>query len=115
MVSHGTRMSQDIQQCIDECLNCHRICLETVQHCLQKGGEHAKPEQIVLLLDCAEVCQTSANFMLRGSDLHQRTCAVCAEVCSRCAESCEALGGKELEACAKACRSCAESCEQMAA
>lgn len=115
MVSHGTQMSQDIQQCIDECLNCHRICLETVQHCLQQGGKHAAPEHIVLLLDCAEICQTSANFMLRGSTLHKRTCAVCAEVCSRCAESCDAIGGDQLEACAEACRSCAESCERMAA
>jgi hypothetical protein len=31
-----------------------------------------------LLLDCAEICQTAANFMLRNSELHSRTCAVCA-------------------------------------
>lgn len=113
MASHGTQMSQDIERCISECLNCHRICLETVQHCLQMGGKHASPEHIKLLLDCAEICQTSANFMLRGSNLHGRTCAVCAEVCTRCAESCEETGdGEQMRACAEACRSCAESCRQ---
>lgn len=110
------RMGHDMQQCIDECLNCHRVCLETVQYCLGKGGKHAEARHIRTLLDCAEICQTSANFMLRGSDLHGRTCAVCAEVCRRCAESCEQMGDDEqMRACAEACRRCAESCERMAA
>jgi hypothetical protein len=70
-----------------------------------------------MLLDCAEICQTSANFMLRGSDLHQRTCAICAEVCRACAEDCERMadGDKMMLECARQCRSCAESCERMAA
>ncbi len=116
MPSHATHQtSGSMQQCIDECLNCHSICLETVAHCLQQGGKHAEARHIRLLLDCAEICQTSANFMLRGSDLHTRTCAVCAEVCERCAESCDQFGNDtRMQACAEACRRCAESCRQMA-
>lgn len=105
-----------MQDCINNCLNCHNVCLETVSHCLQKGGRHAQAEHIRLLIDCAEICQTSANFMIRGSDLHTRTCAVCAEVCERCAESCEQFGDDEqMRTCAEACRRCAESCRRMAA
>ena len=37
---------------------------------------------VIVLLDCAEICQTSANFMLRGSPLHTNTCAACAIVSS---------------------------------
>ena len=115
MTSHGTQMSQDMQQCINECLNCHSVCLATVRYCLEQGGKHAEAQHIQTLLDCAEICQTSANFMLRGSELHGRTCAVCAEVCARCAESCEQVGDDEqMRACAEACRRCAESCRQMA-
>ena len=117
MPSHATHQtSGSMQQCIDECLNCHSICLETVTHCLQKGGPHAEANHIRLLLDCVEICQTSANFMLRGSDLHTRTCAVCAEVCQRCAEDCERIDPNDsmMKACADACRRCAESCERMA-
>lgn len=112
----GHQMSADMQQCIQECLNCHSICLQTVSHCLQMGGKHADPQHIALLLDCAEICQTSANFMLRGSPLHGRTCGVCAEVCELCAQSCEQMGDDAMmQACAAACRRCAESCRQMAA
>lgn len=117
MASQGTsQMSEsDIQRCIDECVKCHRVCEATVQYCLQKGGKHAEADHIRILLDCADICQTSANFMLRGSPLHGRTCAVCADVCTRCAESCEQMGDDEqMRACAEACRSCAESCRRMA-
>jgi hypothetical protein len=108
-------MSADMQRCIRECMNCHAVCLETVTHCLEVGGKHAEVSHIRLLLDCADICQTSADYMLRGSDLHGRTCAVCAEVCERCAASCARMGDDaQMQACAEACRTCAESCQQMA-
>lgn len=89
------------------------MCLETVAYCLQTGDKHAEAAHIRLLLDCAELCQTNANFLLRGSDF-TRICAVCAEVCEQCAQDCEWLGGDaKLKACADACRRCAESCRQM--
>ena len=117
-MSHATsrQLSGDMQQCIQECLNCHSICLATVPYCLQMGGQHAEPRHIGLLLDCAEICQTSANFMLRGSPMHARTCGVCAEACERCAAECERManGDQQMLACAEACRRCAESCRQMA-
>jgi hypothetical protein len=108
-------ISPEMRQCIEECQRCHSICLETVTHCLQKGGPHAEAQHIRLLLDCVEICETSANFMLRGSNLHTRTCAVCAEVCERCAQDCERFGDDEMmRRCAEACRRCAESCRRMA-
>ena len=113
--SSGSAMSEDMQQCIQSCMECHRICLETVAYCLQMGGPHAEVSHIRTLLDCAEICQTSANFMIRGSELHGRTCAVCAEVCERCAQSCAQMGDDaQMQACADVCRRCAESCQRMA-
>lgn len=106
----------EMQECIDSCTRCHAICVETMTHCLKKGGKHADPAHIKLLADCAQICATSADFMLRGSDLHGRTCAVCAEVCERCAKSCERMADDEMmKACAEECRRCAESCRRMAA
>jgi hypothetical protein len=106
-----------MQQCIDNCLTSHRLCTEMVTHCLSLGGEHASVEHIRLLLDCADICATSAHFMLRGSELHVLTCYVCAEVCERCAADCERIGPNDehMQACAAACRRCAESCRAMAA
>ena len=110
-----TQITEEMRRCIDNCLNCSNICTETMMHCLQMGGEHAKPEHIRLLADCAEICRTSANFMLRSSDMHGRVCGVCAEVCERCAEDCASFkDDKMMQQCAEVCRTCASSCREMA-
>jgi len=112
----GGQMSQEMQACIQSCLNCHAICTQTVAYCLQMGGAHAEASHIKALLDCAQTCITSADFMLRGSELHGRACGLCAEACNRCAESCERIGAsdQQMQACAQECRRCAESCQRMA-
>jgi hypothetical protein len=104
-----------MRDCIEECSSCHDICLETFAHCLAMGGKHGEADHLPLLIDCAEICQTSANFMLRRSDLHPHTCAACAAVCERCAQDCARFtDDPAMLACAEACRACAESCRRMA-
>jgi hypothetical protein len=79
------------------------------------GGEHAAADHIRRLIACAEICDTSARFMLLGSDHHARTCGVCAEVCAACAADCDRLSDDEMmQRCADVCRRCAESCRQTA-
>lgn len=112
---HQGTLDAETRQCVEECLTCQSVCTTTVAYCLQKGGRHADAEHIVTLLDCAEICGTSANFMRRGSHSHPSICAVCADVCRACAESCEQMSDdKVMQACADECRRCAESCERMA-
>lgn len=107
------QMDKNMQDCIAECQNCHAECLShATQHCLEVGGKHVEPEHFKLMLACAEICQTSANFMLMGSQQHQQVCGVCAQVCEACAQSCEQL--EDMQECVEACRRCADSCRQMA-
>jgi hypothetical protein len=107
--------SAEMQQCIRECLNCHETCVQTARHCLDLGGTHASPAHIATLLSCAEICQTSANVMLVGSELHTHTCAACAAICRACEQACRRMGDDDvMRECADACRRCAESCERMA-
>ena len=116
-MSHPLAMqTDDLEHCIEECTRCHEICAETMRHCLKLGGEHAAPEHITLLLDCAEICRTSADFMLRGSPRHVLTCQACAEICRACAEECEQMGrsDEQMQLCAAECRRCAEVCAHMA-
>ncbi len=116
MAQGSGSMGAEMQQCIENCQNCHSSCLASVAYCLQMGGQHAQAAHIGLLLDCAASCQSSADFMLRGSEFHGPVCGVCAAVCERCAESCAQMGDDaQMQACAAACRRCAESCRRMAA
>src|SRR5947208_376209 len=109
-------MSAEMERCIQRCTECHNICLQTIAYCLRMGGKHASPEHIGLMMDCAAICETSAKFMLHGSHFHNRTCAVCAEVCEACAAECEQMAGgdRAMQMCAEICRACAQTCHEMA-
>lgn len=109
-------ITDSMRECIENCSNCHDACVETLAHCISLGGEHAAPKHIRALLDCAQACDASRDFMLRGSELHAAMCGVCAEACERCADSCEAIGPHDdvMRSCAELCRRCADSCRSMA-
>lgn len=110
---HTDVHGHDLTACIEVCSECHDICEQMIyQHCLKLGGKHVEPEHLKLMADCAQICQTSADFMLRGSPRHQMTCGICAEICTACADDCERIG--EMEECVEVCRRCAESCREMA-
>ena len=61
------KTSKEMQACIDECLRCYQTCLGMASnHCLPAGGKHVEPEHFRLMMACAEICRTSAHFMLIG-------------------------------------------------
>ena len=108
---HHTQ-SPEMKACIDNCLACYRECLSAaMHHCLEIGGEHTKPRHFQLMMACAEICRTSAHFMLL--EHHKHVCRECAEICVECADDCERIG--DMQNCVDACRRCAKSCEEMAA
>lgn len=111
-VSHQSRMESPMQDAIKACLDCHNMCLRMATgYCLERGGRHVEQEHFRLMLNCAELCQTSANFMLSDSPLHSRVCLICAETCEACAKSCEQVG--DMRECVEECQSCAKSCRTM--
>jgi len=108
-----TPLSQNTQECIAECLNCYCTCTQTAMiQSLEEGGDYVRAEHFRLMVNCAEICKTAADFMLSNSELQAEVCSVCADVCDACGESCERVG--DLDECAQACRGCAESCREMA-
>lgn len=110
------QLSQEMRACADMCLDCYAACVETTSHCIAMGGGHAEPRHVSSLADCASLCEASANFMLRSSEMHTDVCGLCADACDACADSCERIGDADetMQRCIDACRRCAESCRQMA-
>jgi hypothetical protein len=105
----GSVDRQQVEKCIDACLACHILCLRTAaQPGLELGGKHTEAAHFRLMLDCAQICQTTADFLLRGSAVCDILCGTCALVCEACARSCEETG--DLNDCVKAARRCAEIC-----
>jgi hypothetical protein len=106
-------LSQEMQNCIRECMRCYEVCKrEAMNHCLEAGGKHLEPAHFRLMSSCAEICRTAADLMLGNSPVHAHVCGACAEVCAACATSCQHVG--DMDECVEACRRCEESCRQMA-
>ncbi|MGZ3780999.1 MAG: four-helix bundle copper-binding protein [Pseudobdellovibrionaceae bacterium] len=107
-------MTEELQQCTSECLECHRACEQAIPYCLQEGGDQADRNHIQVLSTCADICRTSAHFMMWNSILHSKVCGLCTEVCLKCAQECEHfLNDEVMRECAAICRKCAASCEKM--
>lgn len=112
--SEHTPLSAGMKECLQNCTECHNICVQTTVYCIEMGGKHAHSAHLESLLDCATVCRTSADFLLRSSGLHPQVCGVCAQACQTCAESCAQFpDDAQMRACAEECRRCAETCRDM--
>jgi hypothetical protein len=92
---------------------CHQTChTMAMVHCLELGGEHARPQHLRLMLDCAGICAITADFIGRKSQFHTQISALCVEICETCAEECQKLG--QMDDCVIACRTCADRCREIA-
>ena len=63
-VSYPSRiLTREMEEGIQDCLHCHRICLRTFSHllALEPDAELAEPEQLNLLLDCADAQTGNTN------------------------------------------------------
>jgi hypothetical protein len=89
-------LSKEMQTCIDACLSCYTRCEEALNHCLQQGGQHADPQMIRTLTDCAEM-----------SAMVARMCDMCADACMRMPDDAMMMR------CADSCTECAQACRAM--
>jgi hypothetical protein len=105
-----------LQECIRLCWECRDTCQDTLfNHILERGGDHIDADNIRIMTDCMQICQTAADFMRRNSPVHAIICNACANICEVCADSCESLGKEHttIRRCAEVCRHCATACRGM--
>jgi hypothetical protein len=107
-------MSEEVRECIQDCLDCFKTCNQTLIRCLGMGGKHSEIEHLNLIMDCARICNTNADFMLRNSTYYPQTCGLAADICDECADTCDRFEDDFMKECASVCRRCAESCREMA-
>lgn len=114
-MSHHIYLNKAMQDCVEDCTDCHRICQQAFHYGLEEGGRLGAPEHLRTLGDCSQICELASDFLLRASESYAVICEACAKVCARCAELCERTAEETLmRECAEICRRCAESCYSMA-
>ncbi len=67
---------------------------------------------MTLMLDCSEMCQTAANFLIRDSDHYLRICREAAEICADLMSRCEKVDG--MESVISECGKCVAACRIVA-
>jgi hypothetical protein len=111
--------TKEMDECVQYCMECHRACTRTVTHliALEDDTEPADARQLTLLLDCAQLSATCADFMIRASEFSTMIGGLCAEVCRSCKQVCEGLEAADAVAqeCAAACGRCANACARASA
>lgn len=96
--------------CAADCKTCYTMCEEKLDYFLKKGGKHADPARVQLMKDCITICKANEDFKTRGSANMAVLAKACADICYKCAKSCEELGDDTLKDCIAMCRKCADSC-----
>lgn len=113
MQSSEVTTSDEVRECLRDSLDCYQTCTETIARCLTIGDKHAEKEHLNLLMDCAKICNTNADFITRNSTYYPQTCGITADICDECADNCDRFDDDYMKECASVCRRCAESCREM--
>ena len=107
----GNQMAQvEFQQCVQDLQTCHDSCMQTATNCQQAGGEHAQPEHVSMLNDCAALCQVTARFLQDNNPLYGYVTSASAQVTQHCGEECQRMGDTD---CANACQNATWSLQQI--
>lgn len=109
-----TNATNKNQACIDACNRCAQACLECFVECLNEPDVAARKDHIMMLLDCAKMCEMSTCLMSTNSQFAMEHCKDCATVCEKCEQGCTVFKQDDhCHKCADECRKCAEECRNM--
>jgi hypothetical protein len=109
-----TKTTDKYQKCIDACNQCAQACYECLKMCLNEPDVAARKACIIILIECAKICQVASAFMSMDAQYAMDICIICAEMCSRCAQECEMFKDDHCKKCADICNNCASECNKMA-
>ena len=103
----------EMQNCIDNCLEAVQACEWCADACLDEDEDMARC--IRLCRDVADLTALHARFMARNSGYHAELASICADACEQCADECASHDHDHCQTCADVLTRCAESCREMAA
>ena len=103
-----------VDDCVRACEESERACNRAIRFGVERGGIHADPEHLRLLLECSRMCARSAEILRRGWWEHSAICRECADLCEACVTDCLGFDDRLLQACATVCQRCVRCCRRFA-
>ncbi len=110
-----SRRNSKMLDCIDKCLYSYITCWKTRQGFSSSAGEDGLASLNPSLLECAEICRTTASSLHWDSAFWEASCALCADACATCAWACSRFSSDEqIKAVLDACGECMTACRELA-
>ena len=104
--------NQPLGDAVHHAMYCAKMCLSCAD--ASAAEEMDMRQSIRLCVDCADLCDATANLGLRhtGSNdqILRETLELCARACDACAAECEKHPYEHCRLCAQMCRECASDC-----
>lgn len=109
---------EKLRACIEACVSTSQTCTACADACLSENVVEDLTRCIRTDLDCADICQTTANVLSRhtGFDANVTRAIVgaCAVACAACADECgQHTEHEHCRVCAEACRNCRRACDEL--
>lgn len=104
---------ESLAACIEACEEAMHASQACAAADIKEGGSASCA---LINLDCADICAATLNALARGSDHHGDFCALCAHICTVCAQACAQHAAQHVHcaACQAACEACAAACKKHA-
>jgi hypothetical protein len=103
------------EECIRVCNQCAVTCEHCASECIHEHEVNKLSRCIELDLVCAQMCRTAAIFMSKSSELSDRVCILCSQVCHLCGDECaKHVQMEHCKECSETCYQCAKVCRDMA-
>lgn len=103
-------MKNKNSQLFDILAECTKACYNCFIKCLEEKDTPIMAACIKINVDCAQICQTTAAFISRGSEDSKSLMKICVEICKKCNEICSKHNPDHCQQCADACYKCAIAC-----
>lgn len=109
----------ELANCVEACYDCASTCTACADACL--GEQHVQDlvRCIRLNLDCADICETTGNMLVRMTEpdiaVLRAQLEACIQATRACADECDrhASMHEHCRVCAESCRRCADMCQRM--
>jgi hypothetical protein len=90
---------------------CYAACQKALAfNPLPKTNANLPPTYLKHLNACSEVCEFTANMLLKGKAGTGLLCDIATRVCGKCADSCEKAEEPHIKSIAELCRKTAAAC-----
>jgi hypothetical protein len=105
----GGRIVDEVHETARRCLACAGSAWLGLSALLDRVAPI--PDRLIVIIDCAEICEVTARSLMRGSTEMRRICALTAAICDRATEA--ARSERELADFVTAAHQCARSCKSI--